>query len=77
SWPPRSPDLSPLDHFLWGTLKKVYREPPTTVEDMQEQIRAACATLASGTIHGDICSAYGYSIHISLLDIDSDITQKM
>jgi len=20
-WPPRSPDLSPLDFFLWGTLR--------------------------------------------------------
>ncbi|KOC67387.1 hypothetical protein WH47_09304 [Habropoda laboriosa] len=51
SWPPRSPDPSPLDRFLWGTLKnKVHREPPTTVADMQERIREACATLASGTI---------------------------
>ncbi|KOC58737.1 hypothetical protein WH47_10111, partial [Habropoda laboriosa] len=50
-WPPRSPYLSPLDHFLWGTLKtEVYREPPTTVEDMQERTREACATLASETI---------------------------
>lgn len=24
SWPPRSPDLTPLDFFLWGTLKDVY-----------------------------------------------------
>ncbi|KOC62975.1 hypothetical protein WH47_04873, partial [Habropoda laboriosa] len=51
SWPPRSPALSPLDHFLRDILKtKVYREPPTTVEDTQERIRQACATLASKTI---------------------------
>jgi len=25
-WPPRSPDLTPPDHFLWGYLKgRVYR----------------------------------------------------
>ncbi|KOC70354.1 hypothetical protein WH47_02857, partial [Habropoda laboriosa] len=52
--PSRSPDLSPLDYFLWGTLKnKVYHEYlPTTVEDMQERIREACATLTSETIPG-------------------------
>ena len=28
SWPPRSPDLTPMDFFLWGYLKaKVYNIP--------------------------------------------------
>ena len=28
-WPPRSPDLTPYDFFLWGYLKsKVYTSPP-------------------------------------------------
>lgn len=41
-WPPRSPDLTPLDFFLWGHIKnEVYRTVPTTVEDMRERIRAA------------------------------------
>ncbi|KMQ82400.1 hypothetical protein RF55_23126, partial [Lasius niger] len=22
AWPPRSPDLTPLDFFVWGTLKQ-------------------------------------------------------
>jgi hypothetical protein len=27
-WPPRSPDLTPLDFFLWGTLKeRIYQTP--------------------------------------------------
>ena len=31
SWPPRSPDLTPLDFFLWGYLKqKVYLQRPFT-----------------------------------------------
>ncbi|KOC61193.1 hypothetical protein WH47_07092, partial [Habropoda laboriosa] len=51
SWQPRSPDQFSLDYFLRGTLKnKVYRETPTTEENMQERICEACATLASGTI---------------------------
>lgn len=41
-WPPRSPDLTPLDFFLWGFIKeKVYATEPTTIEDMQERIREA------------------------------------
>jgi hypothetical protein len=35
SWPERSPDLNPLDFFLWGHLKEiVYRDPPTDVEHL-------------------------------------------
>src|SRR5215467_11024129 len=46
NWPPRSPDLSPLDFFLWGYVKdKVMLHPPTTREDMKERIRDACATV--------------------------------
>lgn len=42
-WPPRSPDLSPLDYFLWGYLKAVvYNTPPRTLEDLKNKIRQAC-----------------------------------
>ncbi|GBN84213.1 hypothetical protein AVEN_33599-1 [Araneus ventricosus] len=30
-WPPRSPDLNPLEFFLWGyTKQRVYTTPPPT-----------------------------------------------
>ncbi|CAG4965031.1 unnamed protein product [Colias eurytheme] len=39
SWPPRSPDLTPLDFFLWGYLKgKVYESNPTNLSDLKENI---------------------------------------
>lgn len=39
-WPPRSPDLNPLDFFLWGHLKStVYKERPTNLEDLKNKIR--------------------------------------
>ena len=32
AWPPRSPDLTPMDFFLWGYIKSiVYETPPTTL----------------------------------------------
>ena len=39
-WPPRSPDLNPLDFYLWGFLKsKVYSPKPATVRDLENNIR--------------------------------------
>lgn len=38
-WPPRSPDLTPCDFFLWGHLKsKVYFSPPENTDDLRERI---------------------------------------
>ncbi len=39
-WPPRSPDLTPLDFFLWGYLKsKVFVTPPANLDDVEMRIR--------------------------------------
>ena len=38
-WPSRSPDLTPLDVFLWGYVKsKVYRVPPPDIASLQRRI---------------------------------------
>ena len=45
-WPPRSPDLTPPDFFLWGYLKsKVYVNKPRTVEELKENIREEIAAI--------------------------------
>ncbi|KZC06751.1 hypothetical protein WN55_07974, partial [Dufourea novaeangliae] len=50
-WPTRSPDLIPLDFYLWGKLKEqVYRVKPTTKVDMQERIKRACAIINTNEI---------------------------
>lgn len=50
-WPAWSPDLSPLDFFLWGHLKEnVYKEVPTTPEDMKRRIVAACRQITPFTL---------------------------
>lgn len=39
-WPARSPDLTPLDFFLWGYLKsKVYVNRPDNLEELKHRIR--------------------------------------
>jgi len=43
-WPPRSPDLSVYDFFLWGYLKsKVYVRKPRTVDDLKVSVREEIA----------------------------------
>lgn len=42
-WPPRSPDLTPLDYFLWGFLKdKVFRTTPENILEMENRILENC-----------------------------------
>lgn len=44
NWPARSPDLTSLDFFLWGFIKeRVMSTVPTTLENMMDRIRHACA----------------------------------
>ena len=51
-WPPYSPDLNPLDFFLWGYLKsRVYRSPyPKTVEELKKSIRSECGKITKDMI---------------------------
>lgn len=38
-WPARSPDLSPLDYYLWGHLKnRIYQRVPASVEELRQNI---------------------------------------
>lgn len=41
-WPARSPDLTPLDFFLWGYVKgMVYKTKPRDLDDLRERITLA------------------------------------
>ncbi|GBM51825.1 hypothetical protein AVEN_226753-1 [Araneus ventricosus] len=51
-WPPRSPDPTPMDFFLWGYLKqKVYATPPPTLQELQRRITDACANVTPAMLH--------------------------
>lgn len=42
AWPPRSPDLTPIDYYVWGFLKaKVYSTPVDSVEEVRRRILLA------------------------------------
>ncbi|EFN85682.1 hypothetical protein EAI_02991, partial [Harpegnathos saltator] len=35
-WPPRSPDMNPLDFFFWGYLKDcIYKTKPRNLDNLR------------------------------------------
>lgn len=70
SWPPRSPDLTILDFYLWGRLKQiVYQEPiENDEEQLKSRIRDAVQSLSLDEIRNsfkkfrariELCAAQG------------------
>ncbi|KOC61905.1 hypothetical protein WH47_05341 [Habropoda laboriosa] len=50
-WPPGSPDLSPLDFFLWGTIKDIiYDTPPRDVNDLKSKVTQTCALISQAKL---------------------------
>lgn len=51
SWPARSPDLTPMDFYLWGRIKdEVYKSEPRSPADLQGKITAFCSSLSRSEI---------------------------
>ena len=49
-WPARSPDLTPLDFFLWGYLKnKVYSKKFHSLDELKSAIKHEIDELKSNT----------------------------
>ncbi|EFN65938.1 hypothetical protein EAG_08130, partial [Camponotus floridanus] len=51
NWPPRSCDLTPLDYFLWGTVKdKCYANQPETIQELKHEIKIAIDEIRAHTV---------------------------
>ena len=51
AWPPRSPDLTPPDFFLWGYLKsRVYETRPRDLEELKTRIREEFSKISTATL---------------------------
>jgi hypothetical protein len=58
-WPSRSPDLIPLDFFLWGHLKsRVYINRPNNLQDLIERIRHEMILLSPQIIKNSVNQVY-------------------
>ena len=50
-WPRRSPDLSPIDFFLWGYIKNIlYAEKIRNIQHLQDRITSAIETVTRDMI---------------------------
>ena len=57
-FPPRSPDLTPLDFYLWGSINDdVYRMKPATLDDLRENIAMSCAAITLDTLQNLVLAA--------------------
>lgn len=62
-WPPRSPDLTPMDFSIWGILKEnVYSQKPATISDLKKVI-----TEEFGTFDVTLCQRICHSVEGRLL----------
>lgn len=51
-WPASSPDLTPLDFFLWGHLKsQVYRTNPRNLQDLKDAVKSAVRRVSPSVCH--------------------------
>jgi hypothetical protein len=51
-WPPCSPDITPLDFFLWGYVKStVFRTPVNGLDDLKTRIRNAISAILADMLH--------------------------
>ena len=51
-WPPRSPDLTPLDYFLFGYLKdEVFKRNPQTLDELRNYVELTIQTIDENVLH--------------------------
>jgi transposase len=56
-WPPYSPDLTPMDFFLWGWVKdRIYRTPVGNLNELRVRIEQAFQALPMDMVHRAISS---------------------
>ena len=59
-WTSWSPDLTPLDYFLWSSVKSmVYGTPVTSEEDLTERVHGAIESLTRQPhLLGPVCETH-------------------
>ncbi|GFW20669.1 uncharacterized protein TNCV_1048921 [Trichonephila clavipes] len=54
-WPPRSPDLTPADFWLWGYLKsRVYLSGPSSLSELKDAIRREVSSVHPDMLHSAV-----------------------
>lgn len=67
-WPPRSPDLTPLDFYVWGFLKsEVYSVRIDTIEQLQDRIQSASSKIRQNLNNFQMSEAIKRRLQLCLL----------
>ncbi|GFS65558.1 uncharacterized protein TNCV_2469401 [Trichonephila clavipes] len=54
-WPPRSPDLTPADFWLWGYLKsRVYLSGPSSLSELKDAIHREVSSIHPDVLHSTV-----------------------
>ncbi|GFW50760.1 uncharacterized protein TNCV_3590421 [Trichonephila clavipes] len=54
-WPPRSPDLTPADFWLWGYLKsRVYLSGPSSLSELKDAIHREVSSIHPDMLHSAV-----------------------
>ncbi|GFV68679.1 DUF4817 domain-containing protein [Trichonephila clavipes] len=54
-WPPRSPDLTTADFWLWGYLKsRVYLSGPSSLSELKDAIRREVSSIHPDVLHSTV-----------------------
>jgi len=57
-WPPRSPDLNPLDYYVWGYMKTmVYAQKVNTREELLQQILSVARSVNNAAVLRKVTSS--------------------
>jgi len=64
-WPPRSPDLTPCDFFLWEfVIDSVYVPPlPMSLKELRDRITHALQTITADILHG-VWDEFDYRVDV-------------
>lgn len=77
-WPPRSPDLTPLDFFLWGYLKnKVYYMRVGSVNDIRNKIIQEIEEINNSNILQNVYSNIAKRLNLCLERNGSHVENRL
>jgi hypothetical protein len=73
-WPPRSPDLTPCDFFLWGFVKdSVYVPPlPMSLTELRDRITHSLQTITAGMLHR-VRDEFDYRVNVCRVTLGAHI----
>ncbi|PNF16165.1 hypothetical protein B7P43_G01102, partial [Cryptotermes secundus] len=65
-WPPRSPNLTPCDFFLWGFVKDSVYVPtlPTSIHELRDRIAHALQAITADMLHR-VWDEFEYRVDVS------------